>query len=259
MWSAIQGLISGGASLIGGMMTNKTNSANNLATNQANYMMAMQNQAWQQQMRATQYQTAVKDMKAAGLNPAMMYGGGGAGGAGTPNVSSPTMQTAHAENTVGPAVDRALSALRFGNETDLAKASVANTVQQTATSAKQAELTASQTEGQNLTNLSLIPEAAARIAAATGSAKSSEAAAKTAAAALPGVAATAAKLGMTTRDYQLYGPKGDIPATVERSAKTALDLAQKTKQAVSAAEANRMYNDLMRNNRVGRFVPMSQW
>ena len=42
-------------------------------------------QRHQEQLRETQYQTAVKDIENAGLNPAMLYGSGGAGISSTPS------------------------------------------------------------------------------------------------------------------------------------------------------------------------------
>lgn len=60
--------LAAGANLIGGILTNKSNE--NIAED---------NRAFQADQRATQYQTAVKDMEAAGLNPMLAYQQGGAG------------------------------------------------------------------------------------------------------------------------------------------------------------------------------------
>lgn len=53
------------------------------------------NREWQEHMRATAYQTAVKDMEAAGLNPIIAVNGGGiqtgTGGAGAATIGSPSM------------------------------------------------------------------------------------------------------------------------------------------------------------------------
>jgi hypothetical protein len=70
--------IGGAASLIGGNQANA-----------ANAQMAARQMDFQENMRATQYQTAVADLKAAGLNPMLAYTQGGAG---TPSGASATMQ-----------------------------------------------------------------------------------------------------------------------------------------------------------------------
>lgn len=66
--SGFSPLISGGLSYLGQSSANAFNVAQ-----------AAQNRRWQELMRGTQYQTAVKDMQAAGLNPMLAYSQGGAG------------------------------------------------------------------------------------------------------------------------------------------------------------------------------------
>lgn len=56
------------------------------------------NRNWQERMRATQYQTAVKDMMAAGLNPMLAYQHGGAG---TPGGSMPSGASATGSMQIG--------------------------------------------------------------------------------------------------------------------------------------------------------------
>lgn len=73
-WGSI---ISGGASLIGGAMTNSANQAQ-----------AQANRDFQAGQSATSYQRAVADMQAAGLSPMLAYSQGGAS---TPSGSTATM------------------------------------------------------------------------------------------------------------------------------------------------------------------------
>lgn len=66
--------------------------------------------AWEEKMRETQYQTAVKDMKAAGINPMVAYQQGGAG-----NLSAP-----QASGGAKPEVaEAALTALRVKTELEV--------------------------------------------------------------------------------------------------------------------------------------------
>ena len=91
--SAISGfspLISGGLSYLGQSSANAWNAAQSAEARN-----------WQEMMRATQYQTAVKDMQAAGLNPMLAYQNGGAG-----NLSGAV--SASAQNALGQFVSSAL-------------------------------------------------------------------------------------------------------------------------------------------------------
>lgn len=98
-----------------------------------NAQQAQLNRDFEERMRATQYQTAVGDMQAAGLNPMLAYSQGGAGNLGgatassspastsAPGTSIPSGSTAsasgksgvgsqHFANYIGPAVSSALEA-----------------------------------------------------------------------------------------------------------------------------------------------------
>lgn len=101
-------LIGAVGSLLG---TNSSNNANVALMNQANAFNAAQTDKqmqFQKDMRATQYQTAVEDLKAAGLNPMLAYSQGGSGtpaGAAASSSPPPTRQ-----NSISNAVNSALIA-----------------------------------------------------------------------------------------------------------------------------------------------------
>lgn len=119
------GLITGGGSLLSSVFTGLTSAGNTQAQIQAQEGMQLQSQQYnaqqaqlnrdfQQQMSSTAYQRSTADMEKAGLNPAMMFGSGGAasvpGGSaasvGTPSV--PTPQKVSPFAGIGDAMSKAV-------------------------------------------------------------------------------------------------------------------------------------------------------
>jgi hypothetical protein len=69
----------GGGSMLGGLLGGVGSYFGQQSANQANAAMADKQMQFQQESRATAYQTAVQDMIKAGLNPMLAYQQGGAG------------------------------------------------------------------------------------------------------------------------------------------------------------------------------------
>lgn len=202
MWPVLGGLITGGASLLGSIFSNQTAAQNSQIaanTSQMNNQQQIeaqkemlgqteqfnaqeaektrsfqnsqvqQQEVFQQQMSGTAYQRASADMKAAGLNPAMMFGSGsaastptgGAGSGATASVGTPTVpqaqfappQKANALAGLGDAVGKAFSSAvqtqtidKMAQEMANMKAQVNLTEAQTKSEAKRPELIVAQSD-----------------------------------------------------------------------------------------------------------------
>jgi hypothetical protein len=102
------GLVAGGIGLVGSQMTNQSNTDIANSANSAAQQLAAQNNAFNAQQYATRYQTTVKDLSAAGLNPMLAYGQG----AGSPiqAQAAPVNVPAPRVNSLANAAQGALSA-----------------------------------------------------------------------------------------------------------------------------------------------------
>lgn len=119
-------LLSGGASLLGGLMEQRTTGKR-----------IQEQMDFQERMSNTAYQRAMADMRKAGLNPMLAYKQGGA--------STPGGSFAPAKDIVGPAVNTALAARRQTQELKTMEAQATNLNAQSQAAQAQAGLTAAQT------------------------------------------------------------------------------------------------------------------
>jgi hypothetical protein len=97
----IGALAAAGISYLGQQQQNRQSAQAAQIANAASAEQAAAQMNFQERMRETQYQTAVKDMKAAGLNPMLAYTQGGAG---TPTGSMGQVSTAKVGNQAASAV-----------------------------------------------------------------------------------------------------------------------------------------------------------
>lgn len=105
--------IGAAGSLAGGMMSNNANQALFQQGNAFNAAQSAQQMQFQKDMRATQYQTAVEDLKKAGLNPMLAYTQGGAG---TPSGAAASAAGSHrTENVAAQAANSAAQGAQYAN------------------------------------------------------------------------------------------------------------------------------------------------
>ena len=121
---SLGGAVGGVLGFIGQQQTNQKNWDIAQAANAASAEQARAQMDFQERMRATQYQTAVEDMKKAGLNPMLAYSQGGAG---TPTGAMGQVSTAKVGNTLASAVQGYQSMAMTNAELDQKDAMTQNT------------------------------------------------------------------------------------------------------------------------------------
>jgi hypothetical protein len=124
----IGGLTGGFLGFVGQQQTNQKNWDIADAANRASASQAQNQMDFQERMRSTQYQTAVEDMKKAGLNPMLAYSQGGAG---TPTGAMGSVSTAQMKNSLGAGVAAYNSASTANADVNLKDASTTESISRT--------------------------------------------------------------------------------------------------------------------------------
>ena len=115
-------------SYLGQQQTNQKNWDIASAANQASAQQAQNQMDFQERMRRTQYQTAVEDMKKAGLSPMLAYFQGGAG---TPSGAMGQVSTAKVGNAIQSALAGYQTMAMNNADLDLKDATTKGTTAQT--------------------------------------------------------------------------------------------------------------------------------
>ena len=122
------GSIGGILGFLGQQQTNQKNWDIAQAANQASAEQAQRQMDFQERMRESQYQTAVRDMQKAGLNPMLAYQQGGAG---TPSGAMGQVSTAKIGNAIGSALQGYQTLAMTNADLDLKDATTKGTTAQT--------------------------------------------------------------------------------------------------------------------------------
>jgi hypothetical protein len=117
-------VIGGAMDMAGGIFGNNANKDNAQQANQFASAQSAQQMDFQREMRATQYQTTVEDLKKAGLNPMLAYTQGGAG---TPAGASAQPTVARIESPTKGATQSAIGAANVAADLTLKKEQAAAT------------------------------------------------------------------------------------------------------------------------------------
>lgn len=140
--SAISGIAGTALGFIGQQQTNQKNWDIAQASNAASAEQAQKQMDFQERMRATQYQTAIDDMKKAGLNPMLAYSQGGAG---TPTGAMGSVSTANFKSPISSAATGYQNMQLNRAETDLKDQSTTESVARTTLNEQQAKKTDAET------------------------------------------------------------------------------------------------------------------
>jgi len=122
--SSAQSISPGGGGLAGNLISSGINFFSARDTNKKAKKLAREQMAFQERMSNTQYQRAVKDLKAAGLNPMLAYMQGGAS---SPSGAQPSLKTpgvdptgvSTAKNLASQVTQRALQNVNIKQQNEL--------------------------------------------------------------------------------------------------------------------------------------------